>query len=120
MPAGRSRYTDSADRRPASGASSSDCLVIQITGELDVSGLTTFRNALSVAVDAAPRAVVVDIRDAGFISLRNALVLAEAVRRATSHGIGIHVPTGCRQVERALDVTGVRMLVPRDSVVSDN
>ncbi|WP_083869563.1 STAS domain-containing protein [Nocardia niigatensis] len=120
IPARRSRFTHDADSRPADWTGLHDCLVIQVTGELDVNGLPAFRTALNAAVDAGPPVVVVDLRRARFLSVRNAVVLLDFVQRADRDDIGIVMPAAPRQIERVLDVTGVRNLVHRDRVPSGN
>ncbi|MGW5106524.1 STAS domain-containing protein [Nocardia sp. NPDC004123] len=116
----RSRRTPNGNGRPTAGTGITDCLIIAVTGELDMNGLPAFRTALSVAVDAAPPVVIVDLRRTRFLSVRNAVVLLDAVQRATRCGVGILVPNAPRAVERVLDVTGVRTLVHREQDLSSN
>ncbi|WP_196054763.1 STAS domain-containing protein [Nocardia aurantiaca] len=110
----RSRFTRDTNGRSTAGTGSIDCLVIAVTGELDINGLPAFRTTLSTAVDAGPPAVVVDLRYARFLSLGNAVVLLDAVQRAARRGVGVFVPTAPRPIERVLDLTGVRALVDRE------
>ncbi|MGW4244146.1 STAS domain-containing protein [Nocardia sp. NPDC004722] len=84
-----------------------DCVVVRVAGELDVTGLETFRRALAFAFSGTVPAVVVDLRRTRFLSLRNAVVLAEAIDTATVEGISTHVLTQDRRVARTLEVTGV-------------
>ncbi|MEV6769732.1 STAS domain-containing protein [Nocardia sp. NPDC051030] len=90
------------------GVGSLDCLVVQVDGELDITGLDEFRHALSYAIAGSPSALVVDLRRTRFLSLRNAAALAEAMDAALARNIETHLLTGRHQIERALEVTGAR------------
>ncbi|GAB0104274.1 hypothetical protein JMUB6875_32480 [Nocardia sp. JMUB6875] len=96
---------------------SPDCVVVQVDGELDITGLADFRRALDFAISGGGPQVVVDLRRARFLSLRNAAVLAEAIDRAGAADIEIQLLTRSRQIERALEVTGARARAER-AVVS--
>lgn len=85
-----------------------DCVVVQVDGELDITGLETFRRALDFAISGTVSAVVVDLRRTRFLSLRNAAELAAAIDRAALARIETHLLTRDRQVDRALEVTGAR------------
>ncbi|MEU6585845.1 hypothetical protein [Nocardia sp. NPDC046763] len=52
--------------------------------------------------------------------MHNAVVLLDAVPRATRRGVGILVPSAPCAVERVLDVTGVGTLVHREQDRSSN
>ncbi|MEC3918996.1 STAS domain-containing protein [Nocardia sp. CDC160] len=85
-----------------------DCMVVQVDGELDITGLDSFQRALSFAIAGGAPTVVVDLRRTRFLSLRNACALAAAMDDAFDADIETRLLTGRRQIERALEVTGAR------------
>jgi anti-anti-sigma regulatory factor len=54
--------------------------------------------------------VVVDLRDTEFLSLRVAAMLRDAKVEAWAQRVDVRLLTGTREVERALDLVGVRPL----------
>ncbi|MFI1912947.1 STAS domain-containing protein [Nocardia sp. NPDC020380] len=86
-----------------------DCVVVQAEGELDFGSLRAFRTALAFALAAGP-SVVVDLRRARFLSLRNAWALAESVDTAVRGRIEITVLAGRPEIERVLELAGIRAL----------
>ncbi|MFC9897941.1 STAS domain-containing protein [Nocardia sp. NPDC127579] len=84
------------------------CVVLRVAGELDAAGYPAFRAGLDNAIDAGAPAVVVDLRAARFVSLRAAAGLGAARQRAACSGVDIRLVTDRRDIERALEVTGVR------------
>lgn len=92
------------------------CVVVQVDGELDVTGLDAFRRALHFAISGGAPKVVVDLRRTRFLSLRNACALAEAIDQARADDIETHLLTRSRQIERALEVTGARARAERTVV----
>ncbi|MEC3957488.1 STAS domain-containing protein [Nocardia sp. CDC153] len=92
----------------AHGVEAVDCLVVQVEGELDITGLESFQRALSFAIAGGTPTVVVDLRRTRFLSLRNASALAEAMDDAFGAEVETRLLTGHRQIERALEVTGAR------------
>ncbi|GAB2535104.1 STAS domain-containing protein [Nocardia heshunensis] len=99
---------------------SSECVVVRVDGELDITGLDTFRRALAVALSRTPATIVVDLREARFLSLRNAVALAEAIDEAAVADIEMRLLTRHSQVRRVLEITGAglrneRMVAARPS-----
>lgn len=84
------------------------CIVVRIEGELDALVQQQFHRTLDEAVRSEPGAVVVDLRATLFLSLRAAAALGEAQAPAASRGVDLRVVTGRPEVERSLELTGVR------------
>ncbi|NNH70735.1 STAS domain-containing protein [Nocardia uniformis] len=83
---------------------------MRVEGELDAAIFSEFSDALDKAVTSSSRAVVVDFRQTRFLSISSALALAAAKDTAAAHGVELRVVAARREVERVLDVTGVRPL----------
>lgn len=81
-------------------------LVISVEGELDMTSLREFRSMLSYALSAGSP-VVVDLRRARFLSLRNAVALAESAEAAAVRGVDFRVLASRREIERVLAATGI-------------
>lgn len=84
------------------------CAVIRIEGELDALAQQRFCQALDNAVHSDCVAVVVDLRATLFLSLRAAAALGAAQAPAASQGVDVRVVTGRPEIERSLELTGVR------------
>ncbi|MFC8383338.1 STAS domain-containing protein [Nocardia sp. NPDC056952] len=86
------------------------CWVLQGGIELDAARLPRFRSLLDRSVRSGARVVVIDLRDTEFLSIRVAAMLRDAKVEAWTHRVDIRLLTGTREVERALDLVGVRPL----------
>ncbi|WP_067860838.1 STAS domain-containing protein [Nocardia shimofusensis] len=84
------------------------CVVVRIEGELDALAQHRFCQALDNAVHSDCGAVVVDLRATLFLSLRAAAALGEVQAPAALRGIDVRVVTGRPEIERSLELTGVR------------
>lgn len=84
------------------------CVVVRIEGELDALAQHRFCQALDNAVHSDCGAVVVDLRATLFMSLRAAAALGEVQIPAARRGIDIRVISGRPEIERSLELTGVR------------
>ncbi|WP_084515038.1 STAS domain-containing protein [Nocardia acidivorans] len=104
------------DVRPDAGSSHPPpppdrrCVIVRVDGEIDAAVLAEFTAALDEAVAASTRAVVVDLRRARFLSIGGALALATAKVSASARGVDLRVIAVRREIERVLEVTGVRPL----------
>ncbi|UGT60963.1 STAS domain-containing protein [Nocardia asteroides] len=87
-----------------------DCLVVRVEGELDAAGYPEFSSVLERAVRTGGRCVVVDLRPTRFLSLRAATMLGSVKQRSSGSGSELRLVAGRADVERALEVTGVRPL----------
>ncbi|WP_280181694.1 STAS domain-containing protein [Nocardia farcinica] len=89
------------------------CVVIRIEGELDALAQHRFHETLDRATHSDCHAVVVDLRAARFLSIRAAAMLGTVRGEAARHGVDLRVVTGRREIERSLEITGVRSQFPR-------
>ncbi|WP_169811522.1 STAS domain-containing protein [Nocardia harenae] len=87
-----------------------DCVVVRVEGELDAAGYPEFSSVLERAVRTGGRCVVVDLRPTLFLSIRAATMLGSVQRRTSGGGSELRLVVGRADVERALEVTGVRPL----------
>ncbi|MBL1074133.1 STAS domain-containing protein [Nocardia sp. 2] len=83
---------------------------MRVEGELDAAVFPEFAKALDEAVTSSSRAVVVDFRQTRFLSIGSALALPAAKEAAAAGGVDLRVVATRREVERVLEVTGVRPL----------
>ncbi|WP_162958685.1 STAS domain-containing protein [Nocardia yunnanensis] len=81
-------------------------LVVVAEGELDITTLPQLRRALAHALATGP-GVVVDLRRARFLSLRNACVIADSARTAARRRLGFTVLAGRPEIHRVLAVAGI-------------
>ncbi|MFI6871731.1 STAS domain-containing protein [Nocardia sp. NPDC050406] len=86
------------------------CTIVRIEGELDAAIYPEFVLALDQAVTSSSHAVVVDFRQTRFLSIGSATALVGAKATADARGVDLRVVAARREVERVLDVTGVRPL----------
>ncbi|GAA5050360.1 STAS domain-containing protein [Nocardia callitridis] len=85
-------------------------LVVRVEGELDAAAFGEFFSAVERALSSACRAVVIDLRAAGFLSIRAAAWLGGLRERVSVGGPDVRLVSGRPAVERALELTGVRQL----------
>ncbi|WP_067709894.1 STAS domain-containing protein [Nocardia yamanashiensis] len=86
------------------------CAVVRVEGELDAAVLPEFTEALERAMTSGSAAVVVDFRQTSFLSIGGASALAGAKESAEAVGVELRVVACRREIERVLEVTGVRPL----------
>ncbi|QDP79202.1 STAS domain-containing protein [Nocardia otitidiscaviarum] len=102
---------DRSDRLlPSMDSHQRTCTIVRVEGELDAAIFPEFSEALERAVTSSSRAVIVDFRQTRFLSIGSALKLAGAKEAAVAGGVDLRVVAARREVERVLDVTGVRPL----------
>lgn len=87
-----------------------DCLIARVEGELDAVGLDDFRALLEGCRHGGCRVVVLDLRATTFLCIRAASALSGAKRDAWGHGVELRLVSGRHDIERALQITGVRHL----------
>ncbi|WP_410876262.1 STAS domain-containing protein [Nocardia sp. A7] len=86
------------------------CWVLHAGIELDAARMPRFCALLDRSVHSGVRVVILDLRDTAFMSIRVAAMLGTAKADAWAHGVELRLLTGTREVERALDLVGVRPL----------
>lgn len=89
-----------------------DVAVVRVSGELDLSGADALLECLRPAVELAGRAVVVDLRDLGFVDCAGLSALVEARARISERGIELVLAAPSRPVGRLLSLTGSGRLIP--------
>ncbi|MFD0364863.1 STAS domain-containing protein [Nocardia sp. GCM10030253] len=105
-PRERRLWTQQSDQRR-------HCVIVRVEGELDAAVNQQFHRLLDDAVGTRCDAVVVDLRATQFLGIRVAAALASAKAMAWRNGLDLRVVTGCKDVERALEIAGVRPLFCR-------
>ncbi|MEU4312967.1 STAS domain-containing protein [Nocardia sp. NPDC024068] len=89
-------------------ADHTDCVIARVEGELDAVLHDDFRDLLRRCGHSGYRRVVLDLRATTFMSLRAAMILASAKHDAWQVGVELRLVSGRKEVERALEVVGVR------------
>lgn len=90
-----------------------DCVVVRVEGEMDASCYPELTSVLERAVRSCGRAVVLDLRPTRFLSIRAATMLGAIKQRAAGDGSDLRLVAGRHDVERVLEVTGVRPMFRR-------
>ncbi|WP_327147400.1 STAS domain-containing protein [Nocardia sp. NBC_01329] len=85
-----------------------DCVIARVEGELDAVLHDDLCTVLGRHRELLCRVVVLDLRATTFMSIRAAAVLADAKADAWQAGVELRVVSGRKEVERALEVAGVR------------
>lgn len=85
-----------------------DCVIARVEGELDAVLHDDFRELLRRCGRGGHRRVVLDLRATTFMSLRAAMILAAATTEAGPEDVEFRLVSGRKEVERALEVAGVR------------
>lgn len=85
-----------------------ECVIARVEGELDAVMHDELRSLLERCRAGLCHAVVLDLRATTFMSIRAAVLLAEAKAAAWRSGVELRVVSGRKEVERALEVAGVR------------
>ncbi|MET8778732.1 STAS domain-containing protein [Nocardia sp. NPDC050713] len=99
-------------RRPGgrSVAMRGSCVVMAVDGELDLAGLPELCAALDSIPEHGCRAVIVDFRTTRFVGIRAAIALGEFKRKLAERGVDLRLVSGHAEIDRVLDVVGVRAL----------
>ncbi|WP_433493008.1 STAS domain-containing protein [Nocardia grenadensis] len=85
-----------------------ECVIARVEGELDAVMHDELRDLLERCRAGLCHAVVLDLRATTFMSIRAAVLLTEAKAAAWRAGVELRVVSGRKEVERALEVAGVR------------
>jgi len=92
--------------RPADGI-----VVIQVSGEIDITNGLAFKERLFAALDEAAARVVVDLDAAGYVDTTGLSVLLELARRCRREGRELATVCGEGMMRRALANTGLDQFV---------
>ncbi|WP_280236794.1 STAS domain-containing protein [Nocardia cyriacigeorgica] len=86
------------------------CAVARVEGELDAALYDDFYDLVRKCLHTDRPIVVLDLRAATFLSIRSATLLASAKVDAAARGRDLRLVSGRKDVERVLEVAGVRPL----------
>ncbi|MFD3746302.1 STAS domain-containing protein [Nocardia sp. NPDC058633] len=106
----RGRSADAAAELALRDPGRPGCWVLHGGVVLDAARMPRFCALLNRSVRSGARIVVLDLRGTEFLSIRVAAMLREVKIDAWAHGVDLCLLTGTREVERALDLVGVRPL----------
>lgn len=84
-----------------------DRLVVRVEGELDLSTVDQFMGVLDDALEAAPAAIELDLRDLRFIDSSGVGAYVAAFRRARARRIPLVIGERSPVVHRVLELSGV-------------
>ena len=84
-----------------------EVVVARVSGELDVAGTPSTREAIGEAVPTTARGLVVDFSELEFIDSSGLRTLLTARRRAEDAGAAFSLIAGHRGLERTLEIAGV-------------
>ena len=89
-----------------------DTHVIALSGELDIDGIKSVREALHAAEDSDAREVVLDLTDLQFIDSSGIQLVVEADARARADGNRLHLRRGPEHVHRVFVLTDLADRLP--------
>lgn len=81
-------------------------------GELDIATTPELEQALADATDRGVTEIVLDLRELTFMDSTGLRALAQASTRADAAGVDLAIVRGSRQIERVLEISGLRALLP--------
>lgn len=84
-----------------------DEYVIELAGELDLSGVGRVSEAFAVALDSGAQAIVLDLREVEFLDSTGVHTILKAERSASEAGRDFVVVRGPRQVQRIFEISGI-------------
>jgi anti-anti-sigma factor len=81
--------------------------IIEVAGELDLSGVTRFSEACASALESDVRGIVLDLRNLEFLDSTGVHAILKAQRSASEQGRSFVIVRGPRQVQRIFEISGV-------------
>jgi anti-sigma B factor antagonist len=81
--------------------------IIELAGELDLSGVTRVSEAFASALDSDARAIVLDLRALEFLDSTGVHSIITAERLAAERDMSFVIIRGPRQVQRILEIAGI-------------
>lgn len=84
-----------------------DEYVIELAGELDLSGVERASEAFASALESDARAIVLDLRALEFLDSTGVHTILKAEREASEQNRSLVIVRGPRQVQRILEISGV-------------
>ncbi|MDQ6776047.1 MAG: STAS domain-containing protein [Actinomycetota bacterium] len=86
---------------------SRDEFIIELAGELDLSGVTRVSEAFAAALDSDAPTIVLDLRDLEFLDSTGVHAILKAERSAREENRSFVVVRGPRQVQRIFEISGI-------------
>jgi anti-sigma B factor antagonist len=84
-----------------------DQYVIELAGELDLSGVTRMSDAFAGALKSDASAIVLDLRALEFLDSTGIHTILKAERAASEQNRGFVIVRGPRQVQRIFEISGI-------------
>jgi anti-sigma B factor antagonist len=84
-----------------------DQFIIELAGELDLSGEARVAEVFAGAFDTDARSIVLDLRSLEFLDSTGVHAILKAQRQATEENRGFVVVRGPRQVQRIFEISGI-------------
>ncbi|WP_163513405.1 STAS domain-containing protein [Fodinicola acaciae] len=81
--------------------------VVTVAGELDMATEPEFSRQVEARIDAAPRAVVLDLSGLGFVGSAGLKALVEQQQHAELRQVSLRLVLGGSPIERLLELTGL-------------
>jgi anti-sigma B factor antagonist len=96
-----------------------DCVVVSVSGEIDLDTAPTLREELLRVLSDGPPHLVLDIAKVGFLDSSGLGVLVGTLRRARMLGGSVRIAAPNRQVLEILQMTGLDTVFPVHDTVDD-
>jgi len=84
-----------------------DEYVIELAGELDLSGVARVSEAFADAFDTDARVIVLDLRDLEFLDSTGVHTILKAERSASEQNRSLVIVRGPRQVQQIFEISGI-------------
>jgi anti-anti-sigma factor len=90
-------------------------LVLQLTGELDLSTVSIFRAALDEILDGPPTRIEIDMAKLTFIDSSGVGAYVTAFRKAQANGSRLSIGARSELVQRVLQLSGVEEALAKET-----
>ena len=96
-------------------ATSADAVVVRFAGELDLSTVAVFVEAVDDALDQQPKIIELDMADLSFIDSSGLGAYVTAFRRARAAGTDLRLGARSALVQRVFEISGVETALASES-----
>jgi anti-sigma B factor antagonist len=97
----------------------SDCVLVALAGEADLSAAPEFSRELTTAVELGSRLILVDLGQATFIDSTALRVLLQGRTQLEARGGSMRIVCPDRSLWKIFEITGLAELFPRSSTVEE-